>query len=175
MSYTHRLRSGQLCHVDYDDLELLVAHRWYVDNHGYLSRRVRVDGVRRTVYFHREIMSACPGQLIDHVDGNPLNNSRGNLRICTPRGNAQNVVSSKRQKRGQFKGVYQHKISKRWCAYICAGELRPNGKAKQLHLGCFSTREEAARAYDRAALKYFGQFAALNLPIEIEREQRRAS
>lgn len=113
---------------------------------------------------HSFIMGAGPGQLVDHENGNGLDNRRTNLRFATHRENATNVTSSKRQKLGGYKGVTWNKAASKWQASICGGEIKANGKRRQLYLGVFVDPVEAARVYDRKALEVFGPFACLNFP-----------
>ena len=78
----------------------------------------------------------------DHIDGNPLNNQRDNLRICSSRENNQNHrhKSATRNYSSKYPGVYWHKRAEKWMAYI-----KINKKRK--HLGLFLIEEEAAKAY----------------------------
>jgi hypothetical protein len=133
----------------------------------YVQRTVVRDGRKTAVMLHREIMSAAPGQLVDHRNGDTRDNRRSNLRICTARENTTNVTRSKLQKLGGYKGVSWHPGARKWQANICAGEPRANGKRKQVYLGLFTDPVAAAHAYDAAALKHFGEFAALNFPEEV--------
>ncbi|MBN2130267.1 MAG: HNH endonuclease, partial [Sedimentisphaerales bacterium] len=110
-------------------------------------------------YMHREIMQPPPGMMVDHIDGNSLDNRRRNMRNCTNQQNMQNLAKSPRAS-GRFKGVYYDKRRRTWYARICH-----NGKS--IHLGTFGTEIEAARAYDKAAMELFGEFACLNLPDEV--------
>lgn len=104
---------------------------------------------------HRVVMDAKLGELIDHIDGNGLNNRRDNLRLATNQGNSAN---SKRQigSASRFKGVGFHRQTGKWEAFI-----RHNGKKQ--HLGLFVVEAEAAQAYNEAALRLFGAFARLNV------------
>jgi hypothetical protein len=101
---------------------------------------------------HRLILRVDANTQVDHRDGNGLNNTRGNLRPAT---HAQNQHNSRLRKDNQsgFKGV--HRQGNRWVARI-----RVDGEQK--HLGSFRTPEEAARAYDAAALRLRGEYARLN-------------
>ena len=166
------LTQGYVAIIDADDAGRILRHKWRAKRSRksdlvYAQRSVRLGRGRGApstcVMLHHEVMNRQPGQLIDHRNGDPLDNRKGNLRVATNRQNTENQVGSN-LKRGGFKGVYQPKKTWRWCAGISAGEKRPNGKRKRLHLGSFDTPEEAAAAYDLAAVEHFGDFAALNFP-----------
>ena len=100
------------------------------------------------------------GMVVDHIDGNGLNNRRSSLRICTHRQNMWN--SRPRGKGSKYKGVCWDKSRKRWIVVVRRGDLH-------IHLGRFDDEVEAARAYDRKAFELFGEFAYLNFPDEIRR------
>lgn len=107
------------------------------------------------VYLHRFIRNARAGELVDHRDHNPLNNTRRNLRVCN---NSQNLANSRKRKSAQnYKGIYRRMDLKAtpWTAEITSNR-------KHLHLGYFRTKKLAAAAYDRAARKYHGKFALTN-------------
>lgn len=97
--------------------------------------------------------------LVDHVNGNGLDNRRANLRPATSGGNAANRPV-RRDSRSGFKGVFPNPIGRPWRAQICV-----NGHKR--HLGLYDTAEDAARAYDAAASEAWGEFARLNFPKEI--------
>jgi hypothetical protein len=162
------LAGGRVTLVDEPTFKRLGHLKWHLKRSQnttrlYAQRTVVIDGKKTAVALHREVMRAKPGDIVDHVNNEPLDNRRCNLRICSARENAQNVKSSN-QKKGKYKGVYASAAAGRWCAAIAAGEKRPNGKRKRVHLGSFDSPELAAQAYDRAALKHFGAFASLNFP-----------
>lgn len=94
------------------------------------------------------------GFWVDHINGDTLDNRRSNLRLCTVSGNNHNRMKSKNNTSG-YKGVSWLKQNQKWRAYI-----KVNSKDK--HLGCYLDKEDAARAYDKAAKEYFGEFARLN-------------
>jgi hypothetical protein len=99
-----------------------------------------------------------PGCVVDHIDRDGLNNTRGNLRLATTTENARNKKQRESRKTaGVYKGVVRENraLAKPWRAKIQVGPRR-------LHLGRFATAEEAARAYDAAARQLFGSFAATN-------------
>lgn len=168
------LTQGRYTLVDAADLERISAYRWHLKvqraNPGkfYAQTTIRLTsgraGKKTSIQLHRFILDAQPGQVVDHINGDPLDNRRANLRICTVRENSTNVVRSKNRKRGGFKGVSWNPNAGKWEAGIAAGEVRANGKRRRLYLGLFVDPGDAARAYDAAALKYFGEFAALNFP-----------
>lgn len=98
-------------------------------------------------------------QMVDHRDGNRLNNTRANLRIATPLENSRNRPVFRNNKAG-FKGVFPTRGTKaNWSAVIYVNK-------KQIYLGSFKTKEDAARAYDSKAVEAFGEFARLNFPAE---------
>jgi hypothetical protein len=160
------LSGGQVTLIDTCDLSWVSEYAWRLSNRGYACRTIRLGTGRAAkksaLHLHRVIAGAQPGQLVDHLDGDPLNNQRANLRITDHLGNSRNIRNSKNAKCGSYKGVYFVRKSGKWAAHIGAGERKPNGKARVIHLGCFATPELAARAYDDAAIRYFGEHAATN-------------
>lgn len=164
------LPCGSVVSVDAADFVHLKKLSWSASRHKktpgrvYVKHCFKVAGRRWTVPLHRMIAAPKLGEMVDHINGNPLDNRRENLRICAARQNAWNVTSSKHQKRGGYKGVTWHKRGKKWEAGCNAGPVRPDGKRKRVYLGLFADPVEAARAYDRLALEAFGEFASLNFP-----------
>jgi hypothetical protein len=108
---------------------------------------------------HREIAGAPKGMVVDHIDGNELNNRRSNLRVCTVSQNHQN--RRRTWGRSRYKGVCFLKKRNKWKAEIMVNR-------KHIHIGCFDEEEEAAKAYDKKAAELFGEFAYFNLPREVE-------
>ena len=68
----------------------LTSRPWYRLANGYAVRTERRDGRKQMLYLHREVLGAARGQVVDHRDGNKLDNRRTNIRLATPKLNAQN-------------------------------------------------------------------------------------
>ena len=93
----------------------------------------------------------CPdGMVVDHINLNPLNNRKSNLRICTKQQNEMNRPTRSHNTSG-VTGVSKHKQTNKWRAYIEYNQ-------KYIHLGLFNTKEEAIKARKEAELKYFGKY-----------------
>ena len=151
------LTQGQVALVDAADFEWLNQWKWSVSRQGRDKwRAVRWDGsqIRRAVLMHRMITAAAPGQTVDHINGDPLDNRRANLRIATQAEQNMNRRPSLSAKSSRFKGVCWHKGGKRWMAIF-----------RRVYLGLYDREEDAALAYDRAALAFSPEFARLNFPI----------
>lgn len=146
--------------VDDVDYSFLIQWRWYFDT-GYAKRNSQKSDrlvKRKHIFMHRVILSHKLGhsdfQHTDHKNQNGLDNRRGNLR---PASCLQNQRNSKAQRgrSSKFKGVCWRKDSKKWQA-----KIKFEGHLK--HLGLFTDEIEAAKVYNEASLKHFGEFACLN-------------
>lgn len=152
---------GEVVVVSEKDSWLLIKYKWNLDSRGYVRRSDWTTGTCKSVYLHRDIMGEPPTQEleIDHINGNKLDNRRQNLRWAT---RSQNMANRKvKPNEAGFKGVYRH--NRKWKARI-----KWNGKL--LYLGLYATKEQAAVAYDQAAIKYYGEFANLNFPDGLPKE-----
>jgi hypothetical protein len=162
--YSYRriyLGEGEWTILDQQDYYRLSNFKWYLRGQGkkfYAIRSVKYGpGKTKESRMHREIMSAPAGLLVDHKDGNSLDNRRENLRLATHSQNACNSQINKTKSKSRFRGACLDKSNGRWFTTI-----RTNGK--RLWFGYFDNEIEAAKAYDEAAKKYHGEFARLNFP-----------
>lgn len=159
------LTQGKFAKVDDEDFERVSQIKWcYHENghgNGYAENRDKKN--KKTFRLHRFVLDLDDdkmreaGLMVDHIDGDHLNNQKENLRVCT---NSQNQANRKRLKARSkrkytsiYKGVY--KSGRKWQAAISKDKNRIN-------LGAFPTEQEAALAYNEAALFHFGEFARLN-------------
>lgn len=143
--------------VDDDDFKNICKYKWfYAEGYAKRNRRIGDESLSKIIPMQRQIMSCYSSLLVDHIDGNRLNNTRSNLRICTDSENRRNVSINSCNKCG-FKGVRNIGAlrAKPWRAEIKI-------KGKSVHLGTFFDRRTAALKYDQAAEKLYGEFAKLN-------------
>lgn len=136
--------------VDEDTFEWAKNFSWYLTGKGYVTR-----SVNRSIkfYLHKEVVGADTDSLVDHVDRNRLNNRRDNLRIVSKGANVQNT--NRAIGSSGFRGVYYHAKTVGYQASIMVNQ-------KRLHLGLFKDKEDAAIAYDNAAITHFGEQAQTN-------------
>jgi len=151
---------GLVTVVDDADFDMLNAFSWMATpasnkKKHYVSRSIWVGGSNKTVYMHRVLLNAPRGLEVDHIDGDSLNNQRANLRLCTKGQNAVNRRSY--SPASGYRGVYGNTPRDTFKA-----EVTTNGERQRL--GTFADPVEAAKAYDKAAMAAFGDFAILNFP-----------
>ncbi len=157
------LTKGKIAVVDVEDYEHLKQYKWYAtcsDGRYYAYRSFN----RTCMSMHRYIMNAPKDKVVDHKDGNGLNNRRSNLRICAIRENVHNCRG--RYKTSKYKGVHWNKKVSRWVSSITE-------KGRYKFLGHFDNEADAAKVYDKAAKRSFGEFAYLNFPDEIDRTKEK--
>ena len=154
-----KLTRGMATIVDPEDYALVSQYKWHArydpKTRSYRALHShRQEGPRnqRTIYLARLIMSAHPGSHVDHINHDTLDNRRCNLRVCSP---AENNMGRKSHIK-EYKGVHWHTRDCVWNANIRVNK-------RLIHLGSFKNKLEAAKAYDEAAKRYFGEFACLNL------------
>lgn len=146
--------------VDDDDYDELSKFKWHVviDRRTHYARknyRDKISNKQRHESMHRFLLGVDPGgRIIDHIDGNGLNNQRYNLRFATKSENCRNARPAK-GKYSKYKGVWFNKLDGRYMAGIMV-----DGRA--ISLGYFDDEKEAAIAYNNAAKIHHGDFAFIN-------------
>ena len=172
------LTKGYVALVDDIDFDRINQHKWqavvedrvknvpvtaYAQRTEWYGTDAGGKRLRRTVRMARVILDAQPGEQVDHIErpahgAEVVDNRRSNLRLAT---HAQNMHNQRIRKGGSrvYKGVCWHRKERCWRAHITV-----NGR--QTHVGRYHDEVEAAKAYDRAALKHFGAFAQLNFPTK---------
>lgn len=147
---------GKVIIIDDEDFEIIKRHKWnaVVSHKKWYAYTVKTPQIS----MHRLIMKAKPGQIVDHINGNGLDNRKENLRFCTIAENNRNRGLVRTNTTG-FQGVHFDKVRGKFVASI-----RQNNKTK--YLGTFDCPFKAARAYDAAAKELHGEFANLNFKQE---------
>ena len=126
--------------------EHLLQYTWRLRNRGYVYRKHH----GKEIWLHNEIMHPPEGYVVDHINGNPLDNTRDNLRICTQLDNMKNLKLNIRNTSG-VKGVNWRKDIQKWRAFIQV-------EGKFISLGTYTNKEDAIKARKEAEVKYFGEF-----------------
>jgi len=157
-----RLAQPRYATVDPRDYKRLRGYEWFSrkGKNSFYARR-HVPGCKgkkeSLIYLHQEIIEVPEGMVVDHINHDGMDNRRANLRAATY---SQNLYHRKKRSGAmysKYKGVHWHNLHNRWAARITF-------EKKTIDLGYFRSEIEAAKAYDRAARKYHGEFASLNFP-----------
>jgi hypothetical protein len=152
-----RLTQGKIAIFDMDDWDLMEVKWHYKDSgrgRGYACRTISIAGVKTKQVMHRLIAErmGLSGMEVDHINNDPLDNRRSNLRVTSRRQNRQNSLKKGRR----YRGTALRGDGKKWCAYIQSN----NGKSR--YLGSFDTERDAAAAYNVAAIEVYGEGAFQN-------------
>lgn len=142
------LTQGKWAMVDSDVPEEIWGHKWNGCGK-YAKRKVGPAGKQKSILLHRVILALPAGTEGDHIDGDGRNNLRSNLRPATAQQNSQGYRSKRKGASSQYRGVTWHRG--KWQAAIC-----------KTYIGRFESEIAAAKAYDAAAKKRFGEFASPN-------------
>ena len=139
------LSQGLMALADTGDLHLLSAHRWHAARRGRTFYAAsRIGG--KYVLMHRFILGAKNGSLVDHRDGNGLNNTRENLRLASATQNATNRVGH-----GESQFPCVRRINGKWCAFVTKG-------GREIYLGFHESEAAAAGVAFAAAQRVHGEF-----------------
>jgi hypothetical protein len=161
------LTQGKVALVDDDKYDELMQYKWYVmfekkSGNWYAARKITLpNGRRRHLYMHTAIVNPSPGYMIDHIiSGDTLNNQDNNLRSCTCSQNQANRGKTIKNTSGAKGVTFSKKIGKYKAAIGFNGRL--------IHLGYYVNLSDAAKAYDEAAVKYYGEFAYTNKQLNVD-------
>jgi hypothetical protein len=147
-----KLTQDKECIVDDSDFARLSKMQWHVVNfHGKFYAYITIDGRNRPM--HRYIMRPRKGRVVDHINGNTLDNRRCNLRSCTHQNNICNSKLYRNNKSG-FRGVFKHGENRFTAQVTSCG--------KTLYIGMFKNALDAAVAYDKVALEVHEDFGSTN-------------
>ena len=138
--------------VDKQDQHLLDSGGWYINNMGYVAKDKQKNNIRQRYLLHRVIMNAPKNKLVDHINGNPLDNRRSNLRLASKAQNAMNSDIRVQLGRSGYRGISWSNQAQRWLVRFWA-----NGK--QIYGGSFMTVEEALPKRNELYKRYHGEFA----------------
>lgn len=143
------LTRGKFALVDDSDFEYLNQFKWHFGG-GYATRWGGENC--HNLFMHRQIVNAPLDKQVDHINSNPLDNRRENLRICTPAENHRNRIG---RNKFSFKGVYKTRRKNGFMSSI-------SNHYKTQYIGFYKTEKLAALAYNKKAIELFGEFAKLN-------------
>jgi len=148
--------------VDQADYERLRGYEWFAKkaNKCFYARGCVADnktGKEKMLYMHQMVIKVPDGMVVDHINHDGMDNRKANLRAATRAQNMRNRKKFANSSGSKYKGIYFRKRTRKWEAMITF-------ERKKIFLGCFRSEIEAAKAYDRAAMKYHGEFASLNFP-----------
>jgi hypothetical protein len=151
--------------IDEEDSSLINMYKWhlYSTSRHYGLYVVAHPNKKEYYRLHRLIMQAKEGDIVDHINGNPLDNRKCNLRITNATGNNMNAKKRKDGLTSKYKGVCKNTTKgPKLHSHPYRAQIQAN--KKKIALGIFKTEEEAAKVYDAKAIELFGEYAKLNFP-----------
>jgi len=164
--YTFRrikLTRGKYAIVDVEDFEKLNQYKWHCTHYGYAQRveykKIGKGRKQVGVYMHKQLCPAPEGMIVDHINRNSLDNRRANLRAATQKQNVWNRRFGRKGGKTSYNGIRWDKNREKWQV-----RLTINGQRESF--GYYADETEAAKAYDRVAREYRGEYACLNFPKE---------
>jgi hypothetical protein len=168
--YTFRrikLTRGKYAIVDVEDFERLNKYKWHCAHYDYAKRAISKKfgkGKRQVgIYMHKEICPAPAGMIVDHINRNSLDNRKVNLRVATQKQNIWNRRFIRKGGKTRYNGIRWDKNREKWQVRLVV-----NGRRESF--GYYADEIEAAKAYDRVAKKYRGEYAFLNFPEEVVKD-----
>lgn len=137
------------------DVDIVSKFNWCVVKHGNHTYARTSDG--SNLILHRVLLDPGPEFLIDHADGNTLDNRRSNIRICT---HSENAINRTKSKFSNLRGIHQRKENGKYRVYLGLDK-------KRINVGTFDTLKEAVIAYNESASFHYGSFATLHeVPLD---------
>jgi hypothetical protein len=154
------LTRGKFAIVDPEDYPRLAKHKWFLSKSttgSYAARwqSCRGKSTRKKIWMHRKVIHIPPKMVCDHINREGLDNRNANIRPATISQNLCNRPKTKTKTRSKYKGLEWDKIQQKW-------KVRIQLNGQKIYLGSFANEIDAAKAYDRAARKYHGEFALTN-------------
>lgn len=149
-AYIYIPNSKNRCIIDADDLEKVLKHHWNMSKKGYIYSKFMENKISKIVYIHRLVLGVKDKRIVDHINGNPLDNRKCNLRIVSRLENVWNHKEFITNTSG-FTGIKKNKKGKEWSAFI-------GYKNKYIHLGSFDNKQDAINARKTAEIKYYGEY-----------------
>ncbi|HZZ77467.1 MAG TPA: HNH endonuclease [Gemmataceae bacterium] len=147
--------------IDSTSMDVVSAYTWFADvrnRNVYARRNAIINGKASSQRMHRLILHPLQGFEVDHINGNGLDNRVANLRFVTRRENNHNFRPERDRKTSRYKGVCWDNACQKWYATIRLPE-------RCLSIGHYTSEEEAALAYNSAAIRHFGEHARINANI----------